>query len=80
VLTETLRYSCDIPAQSLAYKLGDTEIVNLRERMRRRSARIFVSRTSMPPCWNAAPLPLRISPGTSIGTSSSSVRRAALSL
>ena len=34
VLTETLRYSCDIPAQSLAYKLGDTEITNLRQRMR----------------------------------------------
>jgi uncharacterized protein (DUF885 family) len=33
VLTETLRYSCDIPAQSLAYKLGDTEILNLRHRM-----------------------------------------------
>jgi uncharacterized protein (DUF885 family) len=35
VLTETVRYSCDIPGQSLAYKLGDTEIIALRERMRR---------------------------------------------
>ena len=34
VLTETVRYSCDIPGQSLAYKLGDTEIMALRERMR----------------------------------------------
>jgi uncharacterized protein (DUF885 family) len=34
VLTETLRYSCDLPAQSLAYKLGDTEIMNLRDRMK----------------------------------------------
>jgi uncharacterized protein (DUF885 family) len=34
VLTETVRYSCDIPGQSLAYKLGDTEIMLLRERMR----------------------------------------------
>lgn len=33
VLSETLRYSCDLPAQSLAYKLGDTEILNLRNRM-----------------------------------------------
>jgi uncharacterized protein (DUF885 family) len=33
VLTETLRYSCDIPAHTLAYKLGDTEIVNLPERV-----------------------------------------------
>ena len=34
VLTETLRYSCDLPAQSLAYKLGDTQILELRDRMR----------------------------------------------
>jgi uncharacterized protein (DUF885 family) len=34
VLTESLRYSCDLPAQSLAYKLGDTEMLRLRERMR----------------------------------------------
>jgi uncharacterized protein (DUF885 family) len=33
VLSETLRYSCDIPGQALAYKLGDTQIFNLRERM-----------------------------------------------
>jgi uncharacterized protein (DUF885 family) len=35
ILTESVRYSCDIPAQSLAYKLGDTKILSLRERMRR---------------------------------------------
>jgi uncharacterized protein (DUF885 family) len=35
VLTETLRYSCDMPAQSLAYKLGDTQILELRNRMRK---------------------------------------------
>jgi uncharacterized protein (DUF885 family) len=35
ILTETVRYSCDVPGQSLAYKLGDTEIMQLRERMRR---------------------------------------------
>jgi uncharacterized protein (DUF885 family) len=34
ILSESLRYSCDIPAQSLAYKLGDTEILAMRERMR----------------------------------------------
>ncbi len=34
VLSETLRYSCDIPGQSLAYKLGDTQILGMRERMR----------------------------------------------
>jgi len=34
ILTESVRYSCDIPAQSLAYKIGDAEIVSMRERMR----------------------------------------------
>jgi uncharacterized protein (DUF885 family) len=34
ILTETVRYTCDIPAQALAYKLGDAEIVAMRERMR----------------------------------------------
>jgi uncharacterized protein (DUF885 family) len=34
VLSETLRYSCDIPAQSLAYKLGDLQIIRLRDRMK----------------------------------------------
>jgi len=35
ILTESVRYSCDIPGQALAYKLGDTYILTLRERMRR---------------------------------------------
>jgi uncharacterized protein (DUF885 family) len=34
VLTESVRYSCDIPGQALAYKLGDTAIFELRKRMR----------------------------------------------
>lgn len=34
ILSETLRYSCDIPGQSLAYKLGDAHILALRDRMR----------------------------------------------
>jgi len=25
IASESIRYSCDIPAQSLAYKLGDTK-------------------------------------------------------
>lgn len=32
--SETLRYSCDIPGQALAYKLGDDFLFDLRERMR----------------------------------------------
>jgi uncharacterized protein (DUF885 family) len=34
ISTETIRYSCDRPAQALAYKLGDTIMLSLRERMR----------------------------------------------
>lgn len=34
ILTESVRYSCDVPAQALAYKLGDSKILALRERMR----------------------------------------------
>lgn len=34
ILSETLRYSCDIPGQALAYKLGDREMLRLREIMR----------------------------------------------
>jgi uncharacterized protein (DUF885 family) len=33
ILTESVRYSCDIPGQALAYKLGDTKILELREKM-----------------------------------------------
>jgi uncharacterized protein (DUF885 family) len=32
--SETVRYSCDVPAQALAYKIGDAHILSLRERMR----------------------------------------------
>jgi uncharacterized protein (DUF885 family) len=32
--SETLRYSCGIPGQSLAYKLGDTFLLDQRERMK----------------------------------------------
>ena len=34
ILTETVRYSCDIPAQALAYKLGDQHLLGLRDRMK----------------------------------------------
>jgi uncharacterized protein (DUF885 family) len=33
ILSDSIRYSCDIPAQALAYKLGDSEILRLRGRM-----------------------------------------------
>lgn len=34
IQSETLRYSCDLPAQALAYKLGDTEMLRLRGKMK----------------------------------------------
>jgi uncharacterized protein (DUF885 family) len=34
IATETLRYSCDLPAQALAYKMGMREFVELREKAR----------------------------------------------
>jgi uncharacterized protein (DUF885 family) len=34
IRSETIRYSCDIPGQSLAYKMGDTKMLELRQRMR----------------------------------------------
>lgn len=34
IASESLRYSCDIPGQSLAYKLGDTYLLELREAMK----------------------------------------------
>lgn len=34
--SDTLRYSCGIPAQSLAYKLGDEEIMRLRGKLQQR--------------------------------------------
>ena len=34
IRSETVRYSCGIPGQALAYKLGDTVIHNAREKMR----------------------------------------------
>jgi uncharacterized protein (DUF885 family) len=34
ISSDSVRYSCDIPGQGLAYKLGDAKIFDLRERMR----------------------------------------------
>jgi uncharacterized protein (DUF885 family) len=34
IATETLRYSCDLPSQALAYKMGMRKFVELREKAR----------------------------------------------
>lgn len=36
IASDTLRYSCGMPAQSLAYKLGDEEILRLRSKLQQR--------------------------------------------
>ncbi len=36
IYTDTLRYSCSIPGQALAYKLGDEAIMDMREKMQDR--------------------------------------------
>lgn len=36
IASDTLRYACGIPAQSLAYKLGDEEILRLRQKVQDR--------------------------------------------
>jgi uncharacterized protein (DUF885 family) len=58
VLTESLRYSCDIPAQALAYKLGDTEMLRLRQRMKERLGDRFDLRGFHEAVLSAGALPL----------------------
>lgn len=59
VLTESVRYSCDRPAQALAYKLGDTFILALRERMRRELGETFDLKEFHAAVLGAGALPLR---------------------
>lgn len=59
ILTETVRYSCDIPAQALAYKLGDTEILALRSRMQRALGDRFDLRDFHETALGAGALPLQ---------------------
>ncbi|HEY3813583.1 MAG TPA: DUF885 domain-containing protein [Caulobacteraceae bacterium] len=41
ILSESVRYSCDIPGQSLAYKLGDTYLLELRREMKEKLGNRF---------------------------------------
>ena len=58
--SDTLRYSCGIPAQSLAYKLGDEEILRLREKIRARLGSAFSHRDFHSAVLNAGGMPLPV--------------------
>ena len=59
VLTESLRYSCDIPGQALAYKIGDEKMLQLRARWRAHAGSRFDLRSfhSVLLSTGAIPLP-----------------------
>jgi uncharacterized protein (DUF885 family) len=58
IRTESVRYSCDIPAQALAYKVGDAHIIGLREQMRQVLGARFSSRGFHDAVLNAGAIPL----------------------
>jgi uncharacterized protein (DUF885 family) len=53
-----LRYSCGIPAQSLAYKLGDEDILRMRDRVRVRLGEQFDPRDFHAAILDVGGLPL----------------------
>ncbi|HEY0913692.1 MAG TPA: DUF885 domain-containing protein [Solimonas sp.] len=56
--SDTLRYSCGIPAQSLAYKLGDEDLLRMRENVRARMKERFDYRDFHAAILDAGALPL----------------------
>jgi len=60
IRSESVRYSCDIPGQSLAYKLGDTHMLEMREKMRARLGDRFDIRDFHEAVLKPGSLPLSI--------------------
>jgi uncharacterized protein (DUF885 family) len=60
ILTETIRYSCDIPAQSLAYKIGDVRLMAMRAEMAERLGERFDIRDFHDVVLEEGSLPLSI--------------------
>ncbi len=58
--SDTLRYSCSIPAQSLAYKLGDEEIMRMRQQMQARLKEKFSFRDFHSAVLGCGALPLPV--------------------
>ncbi len=56
--SDTLRYSCGIPAQSLAYKLGDEEILRMRRKLQDRLGEHFSFRDFHSAVLGCGALPL----------------------
>ncbi len=60
IASDTLRYSCGIPAQALAYKLGDEEILRMRQKVRDRLGKEFSYRDFHSAILGAGGLPLPV--------------------
>jgi uncharacterized protein (DUF885 family) len=60
IATETLRYSCDIPGQALAYKMGAAKIRDLREKASRELGRSFDVRRFHDAMLGSGAMPLTV--------------------
>ncbi|HVT33987.1 MAG TPA: DUF885 domain-containing protein, partial [Nevskiaceae bacterium] len=60
IVSDTLRYACGIPAQALAYKLGDEEIIRLRQKVKDRLKDKFSFRDFHSAVLGAGALPLPV--------------------
>ena len=58
--TETLRYSCDIPGQALAYKMGSAKIRELRRKAERELGSSFDVRRFHDAVLQSGPMPLAV--------------------
>jgi len=60
VASETLRYSADMPGQALAYKIGELEMLRLREKMKRALGSRFDVRQFHECILGEGPMPLSV--------------------